>query len=101
MLDVSTLPYLVDELTDLNTQIAVLTARADQIKLDLGKTGLTEVCGSVTRAVISYVAASTTVAWKDLAISFKPTQEEVALFSKDKAAYVRVEVKGYNARRAA
>jgi len=41
------------------------------------------------------------VAWKDLANSFKPTPEEVALFSKDKAAYVRVEVKGYNARRAA
>ena len=101
MLDVSTLPALVDELTELNTQIAVLVSRQDAIKADLAKTGLNEICGSVTRAVISRVAASQTTSWKDLAMSFKPTAEEIAPYLKTKDAYVRVEVKGYNARRAA
>ena len=101
MLDVSKLPALVDRLTELQTQLAVLTSEADQIKADLAKTGLSEICGSVTRCVISRVAASQTTAWKDLAMSFKPTPEEIAPHLKTKDAYVRVEVRGFNARKAA
>lgn len=99
--EVNLLPALVDELTELNTQVAVLVARQDAIKATLASTGLSEVCGSVTRAVISHIGASTTVSWKDLAMSFKPTPDEMLPFQKTKDAYVRVEVKGYNARKAA
>ena len=95
------LPALVDELTALQTQLAVLTARADQIKSDLAATGLSEVCGSVTRAVISQVSGSTTTDWKSLAQSFSPTEAEIARFAKAKAGYVTVSIKGYNARKAA
>ena len=101
MLDINTLPALVDELTELNTQIAVLTARADEIKRDLAKTKLTEVCGTVTRAVISYIDAGYSTSWKDLALSFKPSDEEIKLFQVEREAQVRVSIKGYNARKAA
>ena len=99
--EVNLLPALVDELTELNTQIAVHVSRQDAIKATLASTGLSEVCGSNTRVVISRVAASQTTAWKDLAMSFKPTEAEIAPYLKTKDAYVRVEVKGYNARKAA
>lgn len=101
LLNVTELPALVDELTSIQTQIAVLTARADQIKADLTSTGMTEVCGSTTRAVISYIAPSSTVSWKDLAMSFNPSNDEISAFSKNKDGYTRVEIKGYNVRRAA
>ena len=86
MLDTATLPALVDELTDLNTQIAVLTARADQIKKDLASTGLDEVCGSVTRAVISHIAESSRPDWKAIAAKFEPTPEEIAAHQTTVAA---------------
>lgn len=101
MLDTNTLPALVDELTSLNTQIAVLTAQADAIKADLASTGMTEVCGSNTRAVISYISAGFSTSWKDLAQSLQPTPEQVAKFQKETAAQVRISIKGYNARKAA
>ena len=101
MLDISTLPQLVDELTSLNTQIAVLTARADEIKSDLAKTGLDEVCGSVTRATISRIAESYRADWKAIAGYYNPTPDVIGLFQTKVAAQVRVSVKGYNARKAA
>jgi hypothetical protein len=101
MLDISTLPALVDELTDLNTKIAVLTARADSIKADLAKTGLDEVCGSVTRAVISRIDESYRADWKSIAGYYNPPAEVVVLFQTKVAASVRISVKGYNARKVA
>jgi hypothetical protein len=66
MLNINTLPApaLVDKLTEINTQLAVLTARADEIKAALVKTGLTEICGLNTRAVISTVADGVTTDYK-------------------------------------
>lgn len=101
MLDTATLPGLVDELTELNTQIAVLTARADQIKSDLASTGLDEVCGSLTRAVISRVAETSRPDWKSVAGYYCPTDDVIAMFQTKVAASVRISVKGYNARKAA
>jgi hypothetical protein len=101
MLDTATLPALVDELTELNTQIAVLTARADKIKADLASTGLNEVCGSVTRAVISRVAEHYRDDWKSIAGYYNPTPEVIGLFQTKVEAQTRVSVKGYNARKAA
>ena len=101
MLDISTLPALVDELTSLNTQIAVLTAKADQIKKDLISTGLSEVCGSNTRAVISKIASGYTTDWHAVADYLQPSAEVIGLFQKERAGYTKLEVKGYNARKAA
>ena len=101
MTKTNTLPAMVDELTELNTQIAVLTARADKIKADLAATGLDEVCGSNTRAVISRVDECYRADWKAVAGFYKPTAEVVSKFQIKVAASVRISVKGYNARRAA
>lgn len=94
--DVTDLPAIIDELAQLATDIAVLTVRSDNLKATLIASGLKEVCGSQTRAVISRVAEGTTVSWKDLAESFQPSAEERALFSKKKEAYSSVSVKGFN-----
>lgn len=90
------LPAVVDQLTDVQVAIAVLTNLADNLKATLIASGLKEVCGSQTRAVISRVAEGTTVSWKELAESFQPSAEERALFSKKKEAYSSVSVKGFN-----
>ena len=96
VIDTAILPALVDELTEIQTQLAVLTSRANEIKVTLESTGLKEVCGLNTRAVISRIAESTTVSWKSLAESFSPSAAEIAAFSSKKEAYFKVEVKGYN-----
>lgn len=101
MLDTATLPVLVDELTEINTQLAVLTARADQIKKDLSETGLDEICGSVTRAVISRIDESSRTDWKAFASKFEPTPEELAAYQTKVAASVRISIKGYNVRKVA
>ena len=90
------LPEAVDALTLIQTQIAVLEAREAGLKKQLVASGLKEVCGSTTRVMISHIAAGTTVSWKDLATSFKPTDEQLAKFSKKKEASVQVRVYGYN-----
>ena len=68
---------------------------------DLIKTGLSEVCGSNTRAVISKVASGYTTDWHSVADYLKAPAEVIALFQKERAGYTKVEVKGYNARKAA
>jgi ethanolamine ammonia-lyase large subunit len=97
MLNTNTLPALVDELTDLSTQIAALTARADEIKATLVKTGLNEVCGLNTRAVISTVADGVTTDYKAAITALLPNADLTA-FAKKRSGYTKVEIKGYNAR---
>jgi hypothetical protein len=98
---VFTLPAAVDEATSLATQIAVLTARYDELKAGLIKTGLAEVCGSQTRAVISHVAASSRPDWKAIAATLEPSDEVIAAHQTAVAASDRLSIKGYNARKAA
>lgn len=100
MIDTATLPALVDELTSINTQLAVLQARADQIKADLISTGLAEVCGANTRAVISTVADGTTTDYAAAVKALLPGAD-LSAFAKARKGYTKVEVKGYNLRKAA
>ena len=100
MIDTGTLPALVDELTSLNTQIAVLTAKADQIKADLIATGLTEICGSNTRAVVSTVADGFTTDYRGVVEKLLPGAD-LSAFAKQRSGYTKLEVKGYNVRKAA
>lgn len=72
-----------------------------QSKKQLIATGLSEVCGSTTRAVISKVAAGYTTDWHAVADYLKAPAEVISLFQKERAGYTKVEVKGYNLRRAA
>jgi len=90
------LPAVVDQLTDVQVAIAVLESLEANLKATLAASGLDEVCGTNTRAVISRVAAGVTVEWSALAKSFGPSDEELAKFSKKREAQVRVAVKGYN-----
>ena len=90
------LPAVVDQLADVQTAIAVLTNLADNLKAQLIKSGLREICGSQVRANVINVAEGTTVEWKKLAESFSPTPEEQAAFSKKRDAYTKVEIRGYN-----
>ena len=91
------LPALVDELTAINTQIAALTARADDIKTTLVKTGLNEICGANTRAVVTTVADGKTTDYKAAVTALLPGAD-LSAFLKDRSGYTKVEIKGYNAR---
>ena len=90
------LPAVVDQLADVQTAIAVLENLESNLKAQLVASGLKEICGSNVRATVSRIAEGTTVEWKALAESFKPTPEELATFSKKREAQVRVALKGYN-----
>ncbi len=68
------LPAIVDQLTAVQVQIAVLEALERNLKADLIASGLHEV----------------------LAQSFKPTPEEVLLFSSKKDPVTSVRLYGYN-----
>jgi hypothetical protein len=90
------LPAVVDELTEVQTLIAVLESREANLKAKLIATGLKEVCGSRTRAVISTTKPGVTVSWKQLAESFKPSESELAAFSTPKDAVTSVRLYGFN-----
>lgn len=90
------LPAVVDQLTAVQVQIAVLEALEKNLKATLVASGLKEICGSTTRVVISTSKPGVTVSYKALAESFKPTADEIALFSTPKDAVTTVRVYGYN-----
>ena len=90
------LPAVVDQLVDVQTAIAVLESLEANLKATLIKSGLKEVCGSQVRANVITVADGTTVEWKKLAESFKPSESELAQFTKKRDGYTKVELRGYN-----
>lgn len=90
------LPAVVDQLVDVQTAIAVLESLEANLKAALVKSGLKEICGSNVKANVITVAEGTTVEWKKLAESFKPSDEELAAFSKKRDGYTKVELRGYN-----
>ena len=90
------LPQLVDDLTAVQVEIAVLEAREANLKAALIASGLKEICGSKTRAVVSVTKASVTVAWKAVAEALNPPPELLAKHSKPKDPVTSVTVRGYN-----
>jgi hypothetical protein len=90
------LPQVVDELMDVQTQIAVLEAREHNLKAALIKSGLKEICGMNGRAVVSHIDASVTVSWSKVAKYMKASAEVIQLFSEKKEAYSKLTVYGYN-----
>ena len=95
--DVGTpLPAVVDQLADVQTAIAVLEALEANLKAELVKSGLTEICGSQVRAVISTTKASVTVSWSAVAKALNPSEELLAKHSKAKDPVTSVRLCGYN-----
>lgn len=95
--DVGTpLPAVVDQLADVQAAIAVLENLEANLKAELIKSGLSEICGSQVRAVVSTSKASVTVSWKALAESFKPSPEIVAQYATEKDPVTSVRLYGFN-----
>lgn len=90
------LPAVVDQLTDVQVAIAVLENLEANLKATLIKSGLKEICGTATRAVVSVTKASVTVAWKAVAEALNPPPELLAANSKPKDPVTSVTVRGYN-----
>lgn len=90
------LPAVVDELVEVQTAIAVLEALEANLKATLVASGLKEVCGSTTRAVISTTKAGVTTSWKQVAEYFSPTDEDIARFSTKKDPVTSVRIYGFN-----
>jgi hypothetical protein len=90
------LPAVVDQLTDVQVAIAVLENLEANLKSQLVESGLAEVCGTNTRAVISSTKASVTVSWQAVAKALNPSDELVAKNSKPKAPVTSVKLYGYN-----
>ena len=90
------LPQVVDELMEIQTQIAVLEARERNLKAKLISSGLKEICGMNGRVIVSHVDASVTVSWQKVAKHMQAPAEVIQLFSEKKDAYNRVSVYGYN-----
>ena len=90
------LPQLVDDLTALEVEIAVLEAKAKNIKAALIKSGLKEICGSQTRAVVSHIDAGVSISWQKVAEYVQAPAEVVQLFAKKRDAYDKVALYGYN-----
>ena len=90
------LPAVVDQLTDVQVAIAVLENLEANLKAALIKSGLKEVCGTKTRAVISTTAASVTISWSAVAKALNPSDELIAKNSKPKDPVTSVKLYGYN-----
>ena len=90
------LPAVVDQLTDVQVAIAVLESLEANLKAQLVASGLTEVCGSKTRAVISTTKASVTVSWSAVAKALNPSDELIAANSKAKDPVTSVKLYGFN-----
>jgi hypothetical protein len=90
------LPAVVDQLTDVQVAIAVLENLEANLKAALVASGLPEVCGSKTRAVISVSKASVTVSWQAVAKALNPSDELIAKNSKPKDPVTKVTLHGYN-----
>ena len=90
------LPAVVDELMNVQAQIAVLESLEANLKARLIGSGLKEVCGMNGRVVISNIAAGTTVEWAKVAKYLNASAEVIQLFSKKRDAYDKASVFGYN-----
>jgi hypothetical protein len=90
------LPAVVDQLTDVQVAIAVLENLEANLKAQLIASGLPEVCGANTRAVISTSKASVTVSWQAVAKALNASDGLVAANSKPKAPVTAVKLYGYN-----
>lgn len=90
------LPAVVDQLTDVQVAIAVLEALEANLKAQLIASGLSEICGTNTRAVISTTKASVTVSWQAVAKALNPSDALIAANSKSKAPVTSVKLFGYN-----
>jgi hypothetical protein len=90
------LPAVVDQLTDVQVAIAVLENLEANLKATLVKSGLKEICGSKTRAVVSVTAAGVTVSWSAVAKALNPSDELLAKHSKVKDPVTSVKLYGYN-----
>ena len=90
------LPAVVDQLTDVQVAIAVLESLEGNLKAALIASGLSEVCGTKTRAVISVSKASVTVSWQAVAKALNPSDELIAKNSKPKDPVTSVKLYGYN-----
>lgn len=90
------LPAIVDALADVQTAIATLEALEGNLKAALIRSGLTEVCGSQVRAVVSHVGPTITTDYRSLVDYLKPAPEVFALFGKTKKGYAAVKLYGYN-----
>lgn len=90
------LPAVVDQLTDVQVAIAVLENLEANLKAKLVESGLKEICGSKTRAVISTTKAGVTVSWSQVAKALNPSEELLAKFSTVKDASTSVRLYGFN-----
>ena len=90
------LPAVVDQLTDVQVAIAVLENLEANLKATLIKSGLKEVCGTATRAVISTTKAGVTISWSQVAKALNPSPELLATHSTPKDPVTSVKLYGYN-----
>ena len=90
------LPAVVDQLTAVQVQIAVLEALEKNLKATLIASGLKEVCGTSTRVVISTSKPGVTVSWKALAESLNLPADQIAEFSTPKDPVTTCRVYGFN-----
>ena len=90
------LPAVVDALADVQTAIASLEALEKNLKSQLIRSGLSEVCGSSVRAVVTQIAPSQTIDYHALCDFLHPDAETVLKFAKAKAGYTKVSLYGFN-----
>ena len=88
------LPAVVDQLMQVQAQIAVLESLERNLKATLIGSGLKEICGMNGRAVVSHVDAGVTVSWQKVAEKMQAPAEVIQLFSKKRDAYDKVGVFG-------
>ena len=90
------LPAVVDELMNVQAQIAVLESLEKNLKARLIGSGLKEVCGMSGRVVISHIEEGVTVEWAKVAKYVQAPAEVIQLFSKKRDSYDKATVYGYN-----
>lgn len=90
------LPAMVDQLAELQAQIAVLEALEKNLKAALIRSGLTEVCGMTSRAVVTHVPEGVSVSWQKVANFMEVPQSVIDKFSAKRDPYDKVTLYGYN-----
>ena len=84
------LGLVVDQLADVNAEIARLDAIAKELKATLVGSCETKIEGVFHKAVISYIGPSEKVDWKAVAEKLNPSRQLIAAHTKLSGGGVRV-----------
>lgn len=80
----------VDQLAEINAQIAALQAQADVLKEKIIKSGFDIIETEKYKCVVSRTAASESIDYKAVVNAIKPAQSIIDLYRKQRAGSVRV-----------